>query len=153
MTVIWFRPETRKFINCPTLMKIYRCLWLYNNIMELTLSSLGPVDRIRPGASEILEPALILGDFICGHRVPWHRLTGAFVAYNRRHLKSWVGNYSEGSYWTKWGQTKYCRDFSRFGPIAVPHVSIFPFHVSFSVSICVAIRYNGVSRQRCTVKI
>jgi hypothetical protein len=38
------------------------------------------------------------GDFVCGHRVPWHRLTGAFVACNRRHLKSWVGNSSEGPY-------------------------------------------------------
>jgi hypothetical protein len=33
-----------------------------------------------------------MGDFVCGHRVPWHRLTGTFVACNRRHLKSWIGN-------------------------------------------------------------
>jgi hypothetical protein len=41
-------------------------------------------------------------------------------------LKSWIGNFSEGPFRTKWGQTKYCHDFSRFGPIAVPHVSISP---------------------------
>jgi hypothetical protein len=38
------------------------------------------------------------GDFVCGHRVPWHRLTDTFVACNRRPLKSWVGNSSEGPY-------------------------------------------------------
>jgi hypothetical protein len=84
------------------------------------------------------------GDSDCGHQVVWYRLTGAFVAYNRRYLKSWVGNSSEGPFWTKWGQTKYCRDFSRLGPTTVPHVSISPFHVSSSVSICVAIRCNRV---------
>jgi hypothetical protein len=42
-----------------------------------------------------------MGYFVCGHRVPWHRLTGAFVACNRRYLKSWVGNFSEGPFWTK----------------------------------------------------
>jgi hypothetical protein len=41
------------------------------------------------------------GYFVCGHRVPWHRLTGAFVACNRRDLKSWVGNSSEGPFWMK----------------------------------------------------
>jgi hypothetical protein len=38
------------------------------------------------------------GDFVCGHRVPCHRLTGTFVACNSRHLKSWVGNFSEGPF-------------------------------------------------------
>jgi hypothetical protein len=38
------------------------------------------------------------GDFVCGHRVPWHRLTGTFLACNRRHLKSWIGNSSEGPF-------------------------------------------------------
>jgi hypothetical protein len=40
----------------------------------------------------------ILSDFVCGHRVPCHRLTGIFLACNRRHLKSWVGNFSEGPF-------------------------------------------------------
>jgi hypothetical protein len=88
----------------------------------------------RP-AFPVRVSAHMLGDFVCGHRVPWHTLTGTFVACNRRHLKSWVGNFSEGPFWMKWGQTKYCRDFFRSGPIAVPHVSISPFHVSSSVSI------------------
>jgi hypothetical protein len=41
------------------------------------------------------------GYFVCGHQVSWHRLTGAFVACNRHDLKSWVGNSSEGPFWTK----------------------------------------------------
>jgi hypothetical protein len=38
------------------------------------------------------------GYSVCGHQVVWHRLTGAFVACNRRYLKSWVGNFSEGPF-------------------------------------------------------
>jgi hypothetical protein len=41
------------------------------------------------------------GDLVCGHQVVWYRLTGAFVACNRRYLRSWVGNSSEGPFWTK----------------------------------------------------
>jgi hypothetical protein len=93
------------------------------------------------------------GYWVCGHRVPCHRLTGTFVACNSCHLKSRVANSSEGPFWTNVGQTKYCRDFSCSGPIMVPHVSISPFHVSSSMSICVAIRCNGVTLQWCTVKI
>jgi hypothetical protein len=104
------------------------------------------------GAASLGYPSST-GDFVCGHRVPWHRLTGTFVACNRCHLKSWIGNSSEGPFRTNVGQTKYCRDFSRSRPIAVPHVSISLFHVSSSVSIYVAIRCNGVTPQRCTVKI
>jgi hypothetical protein len=44
------------------------------------------------------EGGVMAGDFVCGHRVPWHRLTCAFVACNRRYLKSWVGNSSEGPF-------------------------------------------------------
>jgi hypothetical protein len=105
-------------------------------------------------ACSALHGRLGLGPFwVCGHRVPCHRLIGTFVACNSRHLKSWVANSLEGPFWTNVGQTKYCRDFSRSGPIAVPHVSISPFHVSSSVSICVAIRCNGVTPQWCTIKI
>jgi hypothetical protein len=44
------------------------------------------------------EDHSIVGYSVCGHQVVWHRLTGAFVAYNRRYLKSWVGNSSEGPF-------------------------------------------------------
>jgi hypothetical protein len=97
------------------------------------------------------EPAW--GYWVCGHRVLCHRLTGTFVACNSRYLKSWVANFLEGPFWTNVDQTKYYRDFPCSEPIAVPHVSISPFYVSSSVSICVAIRCNGVTPQRCTVKI
>jgi hypothetical protein len=83
--------------------------------------------RIHKGSTKREFPAprsCFRQRLVCGHRVPWHMLIGAFVACNRRNLKNWVGNSSEGPFWTKWGQTKYYRDFSRFGPIAVPYVSI-----------------------------
>jgi hypothetical protein len=98
-------------------------LWIFL-ILSFHISAFGNSAIGRTGSYFIAETRW--GYFVCGHRVPCHRLTGTFVACNSRHLKSWVGNSSEGPFWMKWGQTKYCRDFSHFGPIAVPHVSISP---------------------------
>jgi hypothetical protein len=57
--------------------------------------------RTSDWAGPEMRIGTIRGYFVCGRRVPWHRLTGAFVACNRRDLKSWVGNSSEGPFWTK----------------------------------------------------